>query len=531
MRGGPLVVVGDALLDIDIDGTTDRLAPDAPVPVVHARSELHRPGGAGLTAVLAAGLSDREVVLVSGLGTDRQAAVLRELLQRRVEVLSLPMTGGTPTKMRIKSKDQLIVRLDAGEGRVGRDEIPAPVHDALRSASAIVVADYGRGLAAHPGLTAALAELSRQVPIVWDPHPAGPGPVRGARLVTPNQAEARWFARRAGGGQRSGGQESGDQGFGGQSSGGQDSGGQDSGGLAEAVADAASLVRQWGCPVAVTLGSAGALLSVGDEHPLVVPARPLASSPGSAGPVDSCGAGDCFAAAAGAALASGLVLSEVVQAAVRSATEFVQAGGATAAPGVTTPAGAPPAPTGTAPTGAAPAGAAPAGQDGDRLAGGHADPWTIVARVRARGGKVVATGGCFDLLHAGHVGLLAAARQLGDCLIVCLNSDRSVRKLKGPGRPIVKAHDRAAVLMALDSVDAVIVFDEPTPAAILERLRPDVWAKGGDYAHGELAEAATVRRSGGQVVMLPYLGRHSTTRLVEAAGRSGEDGQDTGRPR
>jgi rfaE bifunctional protein nucleotidyltransferase chain/domain len=141
----------------------------------------------------------------------------------------------------------------------------------------------------------------------------------------------------------------------------------------------------------------------------------------------------------------------------------------------------------------------------------------MAAEVRQRGGKIVATGGCFDLLHAGHVGLLRQARRLGDCLVVCLNSDSSVRALKGPGRPLVGAEDRARVLTALECVDAVLVFDEATPSAVLERLRPDVWVKGGDYAHGELAEAAVVRRYGGEVVLLPYLDRHSTSRIVAAA--------------
>lgn len=141
----------------------------------------------------------------------------------------------------------------------------------------------------------------------------------------------------------------------------------------------------------------------------------------------------------------------------------------------------------------------------------------MVAAVRRRGGRIVATGGCFDLLHAGPVRLLRQARRLGDCLVVCLNSDASVRALKGPGRPLVRAQDQARVLAALECVDAVIVFDEPTPAAVLERLRPDVWVKGGDYARGELAEAPVVRRHGGEVVLLPYTGAHSTSQIVAAA--------------
>jgi rfaE bifunctional protein nucleotidyltransferase chain/domain len=139
----------------------------------------------------------------------------------------------------------------------------------------------------------------------------------------------------------------------------------------------------------------------------------------------------------------------------------------------------------------------------------------LLARVRAAGGTVVATGGCFDLVHAGHVATLRAARGLGDCLVVCINSDESVRRLKGPSRPLVSAPDRARVLEALECVDAVVVFDEDTPAQVLDRLRPDVWAKGGDYAGADLPEAEVLRRWGGQAVVLPYLAGHSTTALVE----------------
>jgi D-beta-D-heptose 7-phosphate kinase / D-beta-D-heptose 1-phosphate adenosyltransferase len=142
--------------------------------------------------------------------------------------------------------------------------------------------------------------------------------------------------------------------------------------------------------------------------------------------------------------------------------------------------------------------------------------------VRAAGGTVVATGGCFDLLHAGHVRALEAARALGDCLIVCLNSDASVARLKGPDRPLVGQDDRAAVLAALRCVDAVVVFDEDDPRAILADLRPHLWAKGGDYAAAELPEAATLAEWGGRAVVVPYVAGRSTTRLIqEAFSRAG----------
>ncbi|MGW4152669.1 D-glycero-beta-D-manno-heptose 1-phosphate adenylyltransferase, partial [Micromonospora chersina] len=148
----------------------------------------------------------------------------------------------------------------------------------------------------------------------------------------------------------------------------------------------------------------------------------------------------------------------------------------------------------------------------------------LVARVRADGGTVVATGGCFDILHAGHLATLQAARRLGDCLVVCLNSDRSVRGLKGPERPVHPEQDRARLLAALDCVDAVVVFDEPTPHQVLGRLRPDVWVKGGDYAGDdapELPEAELVRRWGGRVVTVPFLAGRSTTGTISAARQRG----------
>jgi rfaE bifunctional protein nucleotidyltransferase chain/domain len=150
------------------------------------------------------------------------------------------------------------------------------------------------------------------------------------------------------------------------------------------------------------------------------------------------------------------------------------------------------------------------------------DACEMARRVRERGGRVVATGGCFDLLHAGHVGTLEAARALGDCLIVCLNSDASIRRLKGSDRPLVQQEERARVLRALRWVDAVVVFDEDTPAAVLERLRPDVFAKGGDYRLEELPEARLLARWGGETAILPFVEGRSTTRLLEeAAARAG----------
>jgi rfaE bifunctional protein nucleotidyltransferase chain/domain/rfaE bifunctional protein kinase chain/domain len=446
------VVVGDALLDVDLVGSSTRLAPDAPVPVIDDVDTRERPGGAALAAVIAAATAGREVVLVTPLASDDGAARLRALLANRVTVLPVPAAGATAVKRRVRIGDHAVARLDSGDASSRPGALPAPAADAIRRAAAVLVADYGRGTTAATDVRTALAEASG--PVVWDPHPRGADPVPNARLVTPNSSEAARVAAAAG----------------------VDVEGD---GLAAVGARAEALIRLWGVgAVAVTLGARGALLSYGEGAPLVVPAVPVSGDP--------CGAGDAFAAAVAVALADGSVTGEAVSAAVAAASAFVARGGASAWDEGSV-AASPPA----------------AGLD------------ALLARVRSTGGTVVATGGCFDLLHAGHVATLRAARGLGDCLVVCINSDDSVRRLKGPSRPLVTAADRARVLEALEFVDAVVVFDEDTPAEVLDRLRPDVWAKGGDYAGADLPEAAVLRRWGGQAVVLPYLDGHSTTALVE----------------
>jgi rfaE bifunctional protein nucleotidyltransferase chain/domain/rfaE bifunctional protein kinase chain/domain len=455
----PFVVVGDALLDVDLVGTASRLTPDAPVPVVEDVETRERPGGAALAAVIAdtlssAGRTGREVVLVAPMDSDDGAARLGALLDGRVRLIAVPATGGTAVKRRVRVGDHSVVRIDSGAPVVTLGALPPAAAAVIRDAAAVVVADYGRGTTAAPDVRDALS--AARGPVVWDPHPRGADPVPATRLATPNGAEAARVAAAAGAA------VAGDS-------------------LAAVGSRAEALIRHWGVgAVAVTLGSHGALLSYGEGAPMVVPAVPVTGG-------DPCGAGDCFAAAAARALAEGAVTGEAVASAVAAASAFVARGGAS---------------TWDAAVSAEPNFVGEPGIDG------------LLQRVRAAGGTVVATGGCFDLLHPGHVATLRAARGLGDCLVVCINSDDSVRRLKGPGRPLVTAADRARVLEALEFVDAVVVFEEDTPSTVLERLRPDIWAKGGDYAGADLPEAAVLRTWGGQAVVLPYLDGHSTTALV-----------------
>ncbi len=463
----PLVVVGDVLLDVDVEGSATRLCPDAPVPVVDVGVRRDRAGGAGLAATLTAAAGPTR--LVCALGGDDGARRLGELLCPAMDVVPLSATGGTVTKLRVRAGGHSVVRLDSGDARAATDPLPQRAVDAIRAAGAILVSDYGHGVTAHPQLRELLTAAAESVPLVWDPHPNGATPVAGATLVTPNRAEAAMFA----------------------------------GGPHDPDAQAAALARRWHArAVAVTVGASGAVLSGPDSAPVHVPV-PTEYRRRTA--TDSCGAGDRFASAALAALHRGASVAAAVRIATATAAEFVAAGGAGAV-GTTANVGAP----GASGTSGALGGTSTLPTLGD-------DPLALAERVHRSGGRLVAAGGCFDLLHAGHVDLLQQARRLGDALIVCLNSDASVRRAKGPGRPVVTAADRARVLRALAAVDAVAVFDEPTPTELLSHLRPDVWVKGADYADRDLPEAATLRRTGGEVVFVPVLDGYSTTRLVQAA--------------
>ncbi|WP_242091372.1 PfkB family carbohydrate kinase [Curtobacterium sp. DN_7.5] len=447
-----IVVVGDTLLDVDVSGTSERLSPDAPVPVVDVRTDDRRAGGAGLVATMLA-KDGHDVTLVTVLSDDGRGDEIRDLLPG-VRVVTGPSGAPTPVKTRVRVLDHALVRIDEGCATPPVPEVTAAMTDALAEADAVVVADYGRGVAAAPALRAALEAVAAHTPVVWDPHPKGAQPVPGTTVATPNTAEARTFS-----------------GLGGE-------------GVPFATDAAGALREAWGTQaVAVTMGDRGALVASASGSRFVPAPSTTAGDP--------CGAGDRLAAGVAVALAEGAGLADAVAAGVADASAYLVAGGVSAL---------------FADRGAEPV--AVPGTDRDAL--------RLVQRVRADGGTVVATGGCFDLLHAGHARTLSAARALGDCLVVCLNSDASVRALKGPERPIMSQDDRVELLLALDCVDAVVVFDEHTPDEALRRFRPDVWAKGGDYDAADLPEAATLAEWGGRVVTVPFHPGRSTTRLAAA---------------
>jgi rfaE bifunctional protein nucleotidyltransferase chain/domain/rfaE bifunctional protein kinase chain/domain len=460
-----LLVVGDALLDRDIEGRVERLCPDSPAPVLDETDARARPGGAALAACLAA-TGGTPTTLVTAIAADPAGSELaRAILAAGVDLIDLGLDGQTPEKIRLLSPAGPLLRLDRGAGRVRAGGTAPALRAALASADAVLVSDYGHGVAAHADIRAALAQRDRRCALVWDPHPLGAPPLAGATLVTPNLEEAAGFADRP-------------------------APPQDDAALAEL---AAVLAATWSAEaVCVTRGARGALQAG--------PGADVFASAGTSVAGDPCGAGDMFAARAAAVLAAGGGREAAIAAAVSAAGEFVAGGGARAAP-------------------LRPAPGAAAEPTADRGSPHSLLPaLALTGRIHRAGGVMVATGGCFDLLHVGHARTLAAARNLGDCLVVLLNSDRSVRRLKGRDRPLVSELERATMLRALACVDEVAIFEEPTPTEALRLLRPDVWAKGGDYELDRLPESEEVASWGGRTAILPYLEGRSTTKLIEEVG-------------
>ncbi|HSU48773.1 MAG TPA: PfkB family carbohydrate kinase [Arthrobacter sp.] len=464
-----IVVVGDVMLDVDLSGEATRLSPDAPVPVVDVSGVRRRAGGAGLVARMLA-QDGWPVTLVTVLGNDDAGSQLRTHLAG-VRLVAGTSSYPSPVKTRVRAGAHPVVRFDQGCEKTPIPDVSPAMLRAVEKAGVVIVADYGRGLAANPQLRDLLTRLAEHVPIIWDPHPAGPDPVPGVAVATPNIAEATKAVQSGAGGV--------------------------SGAVDSAGAVAEILLKRWRSQaVLVTKGEEGAvLLRQGDASSQAVPAPRVEAG-------DPCGAGDRLAASLAVHLLAGRGLPEAAALAVHDAADFLAAGGVSALPDAVE----------AGPAGGTPR---PAPVSGRRTT----EPLLLARSVRESGGKVVATGGCFDLIHAGHIRSLAAARELGDCLIVCLNSDDSVRRLKGPERPIIGQHDRAELLLAMECVDAVMVFDEDTPEAALDRLRPDIWVKGGDYKGARLPEADLVESWGGRCLTVPFHPARSTTGLADALAK------------
>ncbi|GLK18283.1 D-glycero-beta-D-manno-heptose 1-phosphate adenylyltransferase [Herbiconiux flava] len=482
-RAPRVTVVGEVILDRWWRGPARRMSREAPVPVVDVDETRSCPGGAANTAVNLAALGAR-VRLVTVLGDDEAGRELALLLQQAgVDTSGLIEHPGatTTTKTRVVGSDQILVRSDR------HAPLPTPevlerfvaavraATDARSGAEAEIVCDYGTGLLGDRVRSALVGRDSRPALTVVDAHDIAAWAGLGADVVTPNAAEA--VRALAAAGRRP---ESAEQL--------RALGDPDSDRLEAATALAAELFAASGAgAVVTTLDRDGAVLLQPGAPVHRTTARPSLEQQAS-------GAGDTFAAALTLAVVCGAPLALATDLAQAAADIVVQQYGTSVCDS----------------------------QELERSVA-RSSPELLDARGlvralaadRAAGRRIVFTNGCFDVLHRGHTSYLRQAAQRGDVLVVALNDDDSVRRLKGEGRPVNPLADRAAVLAALGSVDHVVAFSEDTPAALLEAVHPDVYAKGGDYTPEMLEEAAIVRAYGGQVVMLDYVPEHSTTALVD----------------
>jgi D-beta-D-heptose 7-phosphate kinase / D-beta-D-heptose 1-phosphate adenosyltransferase len=470
MPGRRVLVVGEAMLDTYLHGRADRLSREAPVPVVALDHRVDAAGGAANSAVNLAALR-ADVRLVSTIGADDEADRLRSALESsRVSTDDLVCVDGRRTlaKQRVVAGDQVLVRFDSGT----TEPPPADIEDALIArvesivpeVDAVLVSDYAYGVVG-PRVAAALGTAVRRsdVMVVVDAR----DPARHAKLAPaatkPNYAEA----VRLLGDQELDGPEA---------------------RARQIVAGAETLHRRTGAGiVAVTLDREGAVILERGRQPYRTYARPTADR-------RACGAGDTYSATLALALSAGAPTTTAAELAAAAAAVVVRRDG-TAVCSIDDL-------------------SAAVGWTGKRL--------TSVDAVRARvellrdqGRRIVFTNGCFDLLHRGHVTYLSRAKALGDELFVGVNSDASVRGLKGPERPINALEDRLGVLEALSCVDHVVPFDTPTPEPLIAAIRPDVFVKGGDYRLETLPEAGLVQRLGGSVRILSYVEDYSTTGLIE----------------
>jgi D-beta-D-heptose 7-phosphate kinase/D-beta-D-heptose 1-phosphate adenosyltransferase len=484
LRGGRVVVVGEAILDSYLHGRADRMSREAPVPIVELDGRTDAPGGAANTAVNIARLGG-EASLLSVVGADSEAERLRVGLREAgvdADGLLRRRDRTTLAKQRLIAGGQMLVRFDTGstdpvDART-EDELIGRLTELHAAADAIVVSDYGYGVLTDRVVTA-LAELQRQRPVVLvvDARDLRRYARVGATAVKPNYAEAvRLLGER----------ELPDPGA----------------RAAQVGSQGERLLELTGARiVALTVDTDGAFVFEQGQPAYRTYARPRSHS-------RAAGAGDTFVATLALALAGSL--STPVAAELASTAAAVVVGK-----------------EGTASCTWEELEEAVSTAAGKRLAAAD----RLAARIafhRDQGRRIVFTNGVFDILHRGHITYLNRAKALGDVLVVAVNSDASVRRLKGEERPINGLDDRLEVLEALSCVDHVVAFEEDTPADLIRIVRPDVYAKGGDYTPERLPEAPLVEALGGTVQILPYIEDRSTTGVI-ARVRAGEvaTGTDT----
>ena len=459
-----ILVAGDVMLDRYVFGSAGRISPEAPVPVVRVDRVEERPGGAANVAANISSLG-MQVTLAGITGDDGQAGFLESALADVCYRCYRLPGASTITKLRVLSQNQQLLRLDYEE------EFPPDAADRmlemyagqLPDADLVVLSDYAKGSLARVETLVGLAR-ERGLPVIIDPKGADFTRYRNATALTPNYSELEAAAGAC----------------------------LDED---EVVAKALSLCDELSLDaMLVTRGDRGMTLVGGTGGEIV-------NLPAEAHEVfDVTGAGDTVIAMFASALASGYGYRDA-------------AGFANAAAGIA-----------VGKLGAARVSAAELNaRSGRPAAHKRLQPDELLGELdagRRRGEKIVMTNGCFDLLHAGHVECLEQARALGDRLVVAVNDDASVRRLKGAGRPLQDLDKRLKVLAGLEAVDWLVVFSEDTPERLVQLVNPDLLVKGGDYAPDQVAGAGHVREQGGEVITLPLVDGCSTSGIVDAIRKS-----------
>ena len=466
-----VLVAGDVMLDRYMTGGTKRISPEAPVPVVNVTDTEDRPGGAANVALSVAALGG-QATLVGMAGEDEAGDTLTRQLEAHAVQTRLQRVPQLPTilKLRVLSHGQQLIRLDFEQPFHKTD--PTPLQQsflqALPDAGVVVLSDYNKGaLASAPALIEAAREAG--VPVLVDPKGTDFGRYRGATLITPNMSEFEAVV----------GACEGDE---------------------DIVEKATGLIHEFDFDaVLVTRSEKGMSLIRRDQPALHLPTSAVSVA-------DVTGAGDTVLSTLATALAAGSDLADACRFANVAAGVVVTK-------------------LGTSTVNRAELAGAMAMHDatGNQVLTPQ-QLKLVVEDAHRRGEKVVMTNGCFDILHAGHVSYLNTAAQLGDRLIVAVNSDDSVRRLKGETRPVNPLEKRMLVLAGLAAVDWVVAFGEDTPETLIADILPDVLVKGGDYQVEEIAGHKQVLANGGEVKVLQFEDGVSTSGIIRTILQTEEKG-------
>jgi len=474
-----VVIVGDLMLDRYVVGEVSRISPEAPIPVLTATRADEKLGGAGNVAFNLHSM-EVEASIVGVIGDDGWGRRLRALMEETgLATGGLVVDGDRPTilKTRMVSGVQQMLRVDWEDSRevsgAARAEVLERARALLEGAGALVLSDYGKGvLSADLIAELVAAAQAASIPVLVDPKGDDYGRYRGASVITPNRREA----------EQALGRKLPDL---------------------EAVAEGArDLIEAAGLEVAViTLGAEGIYYRTADGREGREATRARAV-------FDVTGAGDTVISHLALFLADGFEIDTAVALANQAAGIVV---GRLGTNGVT--------------RGELAAKLRESAPEVGKVLG-DGDLEELLAAWRSGNRRIVFTNGCFDLLHTGHVNYLRFARSQGDVLIVGVNDDESVARLKGPERPLNTIADRMEVLAAMEMVDAVVAFGDDTPARLVERITPDVLVKGEDWADKGVVGREWVEQHGGQVVLAPLVAGRSTTRLVDRMKGGVEQGKE-----